>query len=68
MPRQSTVAREIRRIRTSFVQIARSFGRLEPFLTAVPENGGEYETGTARPGRKLRLSAARRRALKLQGT
>ena len=67
MPRQSTVPREMWKIRSSFMQIARSFDRLGPMLQAAAV-GNAVTTSTERPARKKpRLTAEWRRALKLQG-
>ncbi len=67
MPRSSTaLAREIRTIRTSFRQIARSFGRIAPLLTdvaATADRSADSNGGRRKP----RLSPDQRRALKLQG-
>ena len=63
MPRRS-VAREIRAIRTSLSSIIRAVQRLGPVLEAAASAGAG---GGARPARKLKLSPARRAALKLQG-
>jgi hypothetical protein len=63
MSRRS-VTREIRAIRTSLLSIVRAVQRLGPALEA----GASAVTGASvRPARKLRLSAERRAALKLQG-
>jgi hypothetical protein len=61
MPRRS-VRREIRAIRTSLASIARAVLRLGPVLEAAAVGGG-----SVRRTRKLKLSAERRAALKLQG-
>jgi len=67
MPRSSTaLAREIKTIRTSFRQIARSFGRIAPLLTDVTSTPARVE-GAKGGRRKPRLTAEQRRALKLQG-
>ena len=67
MPSTSTnLAREIRTIKTSFNRLARSFGRIAPLLTANANADSSVRAGkTTR--RKPRLTAAQRRALKLQG-
>jgi hypothetical protein len=68
MPRQPSAARELRSIRKSFTQLARSFGRLEPLLAAATSSRATSRTsGGPRLGRKLRLSAKHRQSLKLQG-
>ena len=69
MPRQSTsIAREIRAIKTSFNKLARSFGRIAPLLSVAATAGSEPEAaGGKRPRRKPRLTAQQRQALKLQG-
>lgn len=64
MPRGRSVAREIRIIRRALTSIASALGRLAPQL-AQPRNPRLAESD--RPRRKLRLSAERRAALKLQG-
>jgi len=67
MPRSSTaLAREIKSIRTSFRQIARSFGRIAPLLTDAGSTTGRVDD-TNGGRRKPRLSPDQRRALKLQG-
>jgi len=63
MPRRS-VTREIRTIRTSLSSIARAVQRLGPALEAAAVGA---TGGSVRPTRKLKLSAERRAALKLQG-
>jgi hypothetical protein len=61
MPTHGTaLAREIRSIRAALRQLQRSFDRLVPVLTATTPT-----VGTGR--RKLRITPARRAALKLQG-
>ena len=63
-PRRSSIGRDIRAIRTSLSSIARAVQRLAPLLEAA----AAPDTGNApRRGRRLRLSAQRRDALKLQG-
>ena len=40
-PRKGSISRELRTIRSSFVQLARAFGRLAPaLLTAQPASNG----------------------------
>ena len=67
--RQRSIRKEILNIRRSFVNIARAFERMEPALTAATRpatpGGGGTDAKTAR--RRPRLTAAQRRALKLQG-
>lgn len=63
-PRRSSVGRDIRAIRTSLSSIARAVQRLAPLLQAAASAGPQ---NPSRPGRRLRLSAERRAALKLQG-
>ena len=63
MPRRS-VAREMRAIRASLLSIVRAVQRLGPVLEA---GASGVAGGSVRPARKLRLSAERRAALKLQG-
>jgi hypothetical protein len=62
-PRRSSVGRDIRAIRTSLSSIARAVQRLAPLLQAAAAGPGN----PSRRGRRLRLSAERRAALKLQG-
>ena len=59
-----SAGRDIQIIRRSLSSIARALSRLAPPLQAVI-GGGSSKTSTS--GRKLRLSPARRRALRLQG-
>lgn len=62
-PRRGSVGRDVQSIRRSLASIARALARLAPALEAAlrsSENPG-------RRRRKLRLSPARRAALKLQG-
>jgi hypothetical protein len=61
MPQRSKLAREIRSIPTALRQLLRSFDRLAP---ALADAGTSNEK---RPHRKLRITSARRAALKLQG-
>ena len=65
-----SVSRELRNIRRSFVNIARSFERLTPVLAAA--SSGTRDAGPAAAGargmrRRPRLSPAQMKALKLQG-
>ena len=64
MPKRRSIAREIRAIRRALTSISTALGRLAPLLEVgrrpVPE-------APVRQGRKLKLSAERRAALKLQG-
>ena len=63
-PRRRSVSREIRAIRKSLSSIVRVLDRLAPvFETAATSGRGAAPLRR----RKLRLSAARRAALKLQG-
>ena len=57
---RGSIAKEIRAIRAALRQLERSFGRLGPALNSAP-------SATPRTRRKLRLSPARKAALKLQG-
>jgi len=67
MPRtNAAVARELKKIRSSFRQLARSFTKLAPFLSAVRDVATVTKSGNDRRKRRA-LSPARRRALKLQG-
>ncbi len=63
-PRGRSIGREIRAIRTSLSSIARAVQRLAPLLQAAAAVGPE---NSSRRRRRLRLSAGRRAALKLQG-
>jgi len=63
-PRRSSVVRDIRAIRKSLSSIARAVQRLAPLLQAAATAG---PGNPSRSGRKLRLSAERRAALRLQG-
>jgi hypothetical protein len=58
--RDTALAKEIRAIRTSLGQLQRSFDRLVPILTAKAPTVGAGR-------RKLKITPARRAALKLQG-
>lgn len=62
-PGRNSVARDIRAIRTSLSSIARAVQRLAPLLQAAAASPGN----PSRHGRRLRISAERRAALKLQG-
>lgn len=62
-PRRRSVAREFQSIRRSLASIVRALARLAPALEAA---GRDPANPPAR-GRKRRLSARRRAALKLQG-
>jgi len=62
-PRRKSVGRDIQTIRRSFASIARALARLAPALAVtIPDSAKPSSRGP-----KLRLSAARRAALKLQG-
>jgi len=63
-PRQRSIGREILLIRRSLASIMRSLVRLGPALEGAAVGGPK---GPAHRGRKLRLSAERRAALRLQG-
>ena len=63
MPRRASLAREIRSISVAFHQLGRAFARLAPALASAPADSG----GGKPPRRKLRITPARRAALKLQG-
>jgi len=63
-PRGRSIGRDIRAIRTSLSSIAQAVQRLAPLLQAAASGGPGKPS---RRGRKLRLSAERRAALKLQG-
>lgn len=62
-PRGRSIGRDIRAIRTSLSSIAQAVQRLAPLLQAAATASSE---NSARRGRRLRLSAERRAALKLQ--
>lgn len=65
---RSSVSRELRNIRKSFVSIARSFEKLAPALAAAATGSPGERNGRAPSGRKRpKLSAAQMKALKLQG-
>jgi len=61
--RRRSVGRDIQTIRKALASISRALGRLAPSLTPALHDSSNAETS----GRRLRLSAARRAALKLQG-
>ena len=66
MPRpNAALAREIKTIRASFQQLAKSFTKIAPHL--VGDSESVTLTTKGRPRRKPRLSAGQRAALKLQG-
>jgi hypothetical protein len=68
MPRTSTaIARELRIIRTSFRQLARSFGQIAPLLGKGAMAMATVQEDMRRPRKRPRLTAATRAALKLQG-
>mgnify|MGYP001615663803 CR=1 FL=1 len=56
---------EFRTIHAAFSQLATAFGKIAPILSPVPEP--VMLTGTGRPRKKPRLTAATRAALKLPG-
>ena len=60
----SSVGRDIRAIRVALTSIARAVQRLAPLLQAAAAGS---PGNPSRRGRRLRLSAERRAALKLQG-
>ena len=61
-PRRNSIIREIRTIRRCLASIDTALARLAPSL-----NKAVSMTGARPPGRTLKLSAARRAVLKLQG-
>jgi hypothetical protein len=63
----TTAARELRRVVTSLQSIQAALGRLAPALDARRKSTATSSAGRPAPGRKLKLSPARRAALKLQG-
>ena len=66
MPRtNAALAREIKTIRASFQQLAKSFTKIAPYL--VGDSASVTLTTKGRPRRRPRLSAGQRAALKLQG-
>lgn len=62
--RRRSVSRDVWAIRKSLATISRALGRLGPALAAATHHS---RNPSGRRGRKLRLSPARRAALKLQG-
>lgn len=66
-PRRMSVGRDVKAIRRSLASIARALARLAPALEAAVRGSGNHSPNSSRRGRKHRLSAARRAALKLQG-
>ncbi|HZC81236.1 MAG TPA: hypothetical protein VE222_05870 [Nitrospiraceae bacterium] len=67
MPRSNAaVARELKKIRSSFRQLARSFTRIIPILIGRRKVATATEGGNDRRRRRA-LSPARRQALRLQG-
>jgi hypothetical protein len=64
----TTSARELRRIAAALRSIETALARLAPALDARRESGASTPSAGASPARrKLKLSPARRAALKLQG-
>ena len=63
--RKRSAARELRSISVALRQLAQAFDHLAPALKASPTIGAATIAPLA--GRKLRLTPARRAALKLQG-
>ncbi len=61
--RRRSVGSDVQAIRRSLDSIARALARLAPALEAAIRGSSKAPSS----GRKLRLSAARRRALRLQG-
>ena len=57
----------MRALRSSFRRIARSFGRIAPLLAVSPAVTAQPDMELRPIRRKPRLTAAQRRALKLQG-
>jgi hypothetical protein len=69
-PSRSPISRELRSIRTSFRQLARSFTRLGPLLVSTAAASRNSKPAAEQPGstrRKPRLTAKDRARLKLQG-
>jgi hypothetical protein len=62
-PGRTAVGRDVQAIRRSLGSIARALARLAPALEAAARDPAT----SGRRGRKLRLSAARRASLRLQG-
>jgi hypothetical protein len=65
--RRRSVGRDIQAIRRSLGAIARALARLAPALEAALRGSDSRSENPGRHGRKLKLSPARRAALKLQG-
>ena len=64
----TTFDKEIRSIRTSFRRLARSFGRITPNLTAVPDAASSVsQDETKETRRSPRMTTAYGWMLKLQG-
>jgi hypothetical protein len=63
--RRTSVKREIALIGRSLISIGKAFGRLAPLLE--PVNTATPPAATIPPRRKLRISPARRAAMKLHG-
>jgi hypothetical protein len=61
-PQRKSVRRQISSVRTSLHSLSRALARLVPALEAAQNSAN----GSV-PGRRIRLSAPRRAALKLQG-
>lgn len=64
--RQTTIRKEFKNIRRSFITIARAFDRIAPALSEPPAPV-PAAPGTKSGRKKPRLSAAHKKALKLQG-
>ena len=62
--RRRSMSRDVLAIRKSLATIARALARLAPALAAAMHHSGNP---SSRRGRTLKLSSARRAALKLQG-
>lgn len=69
MPKRSNAtAKSVRSMGAAFRQLADSLERLASALAAAPPTTASAGTGAgARTGRKLKITPARRAALKLQG-
>ena len=69
MPRQQIVSRDLRKIKTDFLRLARAFGRLGPSLRTVVEVGTRPAVPVKKSSgrRPPQLSQEQKKALVLQG-
>jgi hypothetical protein len=65
---RASLKKELRDIRTTVRELALSLGRMDAILSHVVGGNGHATARPTRRGRVLKLTPARRRALKLQGT